>query len=88
MKFFIFAVVLAAVLGRILFLYFSYETQKRISNYIPLPRPGAATTTANVPPATQTGGGATTTPKFVPRGFKGPTGEPHIIGPKDNPPNY
>ena len=27
-------------------------------------------------------------PKWVPEGFRGPTGEPKIIGPKSNPPNY
>ena len=29
-----------------------------------------------------------TNDKWVPEGFKGPTGEPHIIGPKSDPPNY
>ena len=32
--------------------------------------------------------GATTTKKFIPPGFRGPTGEPHIIGPSGPPPNY
>jgi len=31
---------------------------------------------------------ASTTPKWVPPGFNGPTGKPHIIGPSSNPPNY
>lgn len=26
--------------------------------------------------------------KWVPDGFRGPTGEPHIIGPKGSPPGY
>ena len=31
---------------------------------------------------------ATTTEKWVPPGFKGPTGAPHIQGPTSPPPNY
>ena len=30
----------------------------------------------------------TSTKKFVPQGFVGPTGQPHVIGPSGPPPNY
>ncbi|MEK9180249.1 MAG: hypothetical protein AAB897_02450 [Patescibacteria group bacterium] len=42
--------------------------------------PESATSTAVEPAAPE--------PKWVPEGFIGPSGEPKIIGPSGNPPNY
>ncbi len=40
------------------------------------------------PPATAAGPSRFTPGQWVPPGFKGPTGPPHIVGPNANPPNY
>ena len=38
--------------------------------------------------AKPTSSDASPEPKWVPPGFRGPTGKPSIIGPSGNPPNY
>jgi hypothetical protein len=45
-------------------------------------------TSSNGRPAAVAPTAPTSNPAFNPSGFHGPTGQPHVIGPTSNPPNY
>ena len=92
MKFLIFAITIIAIVGVLLFAFFSGEVKIQIIRSlfgmitsIPTSSPmisGKNMNDARNPPP------ASATPKFVPPGFRGPTGEPHVVGPSGPPPNY
>lgn len=92
MKFIIFAIVLIIVVGLFLALSFSETLKSQIVSYLSGLIPKSNTSSVTVGNKSGEPGTATTTPtstpKFVPPGFHGPTSPPSVVGPSGPPPDY
>jgi hypothetical protein len=92
MKSFILTAALIAIVIGFLVVTFREELRLQVLNYFI-----KITATNSIVPATEPSplasipsntNNSSQTQKFVPPRFKGPTGEPRVIGPNGNPPNY
>ena len=81
-------IIFAVIVGLLSFLSFYKETQTRALDSLEEKGDGVEASAETAAAPTQEPSQTATTTKFVPRSFKGPTGEPRIIGPKGPPPNY
>lgn len=92
-KYLIFALLVIGVGGSLMVFLFTEQIQNRIVELLTeiiadresfRAKPSNTTTT----PVVGQEQGLNTEPKFMPEGFRGPTGPPSIIGPPGPPPNY
>ncbi|MEK7507930.1 MAG: hypothetical protein AAB602_02505 [Patescibacteria group bacterium] len=90
-----FLLVLFVIICAALFVFFYVGMKMQISNSFSSQPSGASTinVSPNNPTRTTVRDGTnntsgSSTGKFIPTNFKGPTGQPTIIGPSGPPPNY